>query len=135
MGRFLKQAPPGSLTAFIGQPLLVEEVIGKNLWRLQRDVIYETDAGSRIVAPYGMLTDFASIPRFVWPLWPPYDTSYGKAAVIHDRMYQTNGNTPRHQYTRRETNLIFLEAMKSLGAGYFKRSTIFNAVQLFSRRW
>lgn len=130
MGHFIEPK-----TAFIGPPLLVEEIEGQSRWRLMRNVIYETDAKERIVAPAGMTTDFASIPRFVWPLWPPYHPHYGKAAVIHDRLYWTNGDTPTGDYSRREVNLIFLEAMKSLGAGYFKRSTIYNAVQLFSRRW
>lgn len=140
MGRFLEQCPPGSLTwsaktAFIGQPLLVEEIEGQSRWRLMRNVIYETDAGPRVTAPAGMMTDFASIPRFVWSLWPPYHPHYGKAAVVHDWMFKMRGCLSGRTFTRRETNLIFLEAMKSLGASYFKRSTIFNAVQLFSRSW
>jgi len=128
MGRFIEPN-----TVFIGQPILVEETgDAARPWMLMRDVIYETDSRERIIAPEAMRTDFASIPRFVWSLWPPYSPHYGKAAVIHDWLYQTEGDG---RFTRRQSNLIFLEAMKSLGAGYFKRSTIFNAVELFSRRW
>lgn len=131
MGHFLEP-----LTAFVGEPLLVEEIEGDSRWRLRRDVIYQTDANKRVIAPAGMTTDFASIPRFVWPLWPPYDRTYGKAAVIHDWLYQVHGRVEYDLlFSRREANLVFLEAMKSLGAGYFKRQTIYNAVQLFSRRW
>jgi len=35
-----------------------------------------------ITVPAGYRTDFASIPRLVWPLLPPVGRS-GKAAVIH----------------------------------------------------
>ncbi len=131
MGRFIEPK-----TVFIGKPILVEESgDASRPWRLMRDVVYETNDGELIVAPEAMLTDFASIPRWVWWLWPPYDPTYGKAAVIHDWLYQMAGQIPGRTYLRREANLIFMEAMESLGAGYFRRSTLFNAVELFGPRW
>jgi len=36
-----------------------------------------------ITVPAGYRTDFASIPRLVWPLLPPVGRG-GKAAIIHD---------------------------------------------------
>ena len=131
MGRFIEPK-----TVFIGKPILVEESgDASRPWRLMRDVVYETNDGELIVAPEAMLTDFASIPRWLWWLWPPYDPTYGKAAVIHDWLYQMAGQIPGRTYLRREANLIFMESMESLGAGYFRRHTLFNAVELFGPRW
>lgn len=128
MGTFLEP-----LTAFVGPPLLVEESDG--LWVLRRDVAYVTNAGQTIIAPEGFNTDFASIPRAFWWLWPPYDRTYGKAAVIHDYLYRNKGHVDAWRFSRRESNLIFREAMQSLGASYFTRSTMFNCVQLFGPKW
>lgn len=123
------------LTAFIGQPLLVEEVEGERRWRLMRDVVYETNDNDIIVSRSGRTTDFATIPRAFWWLWPPYDPRWGKASVIHDELYRLKGKYPGRRYTRRESDLVFLDGMKDLGTGYFTRQTMFNAVRLFNREW
>lgn len=49
--------------------------------------------GRIIVPPDGMITDFASIPRFLWRVMPPTGDGsrarYGLGAVIHDCIYQS----------------------------------------------
>lgn len=129
-GRFIEPR-----TVFVGQPLLVEEVEGKRLWRLMRDVIYETSRKELIVSRAGRVTDYASIPKPFWSIWPPYDPRWGKAAVIHDELYKLKGRYPGRTYTRRESDIVFLEAMNDLGAGYFIRHTMFNCVRVFNREW
>lgn len=70
-----------------------------------------------------------------WSIWPPYDPRWGKAAIIHDELYKLKGRYPGRTYTRRESDLVFLEAMNDLGAGYFTRHTMFNCVRVFNSEW
>lgn len=128
MGRFLEP-----LTAFVGPPLLVEEADGT--WLLSRDLTYVTNAGKTIVAREGLVTDFASIPKpFRW-LFSQYNKTYGRASVIHDWLCRHKGRVDDWAFTSREVHLIFREAMQSLGASWFTRSTMSNAVLLFGPRW
>ena len=57
------------------------------LWELLKGFSYYTDDGLLVTAPTGFVTDFASTPRPLWWLYPPWG-KYGKAAVIHDLGYQ-----------------------------------------------
>lgn len=68
-------------------PLVVEYLDGHN-WRLTEEFDFASEILERIVrVPVGFVTDFASIPRALWTLLPPTGR-YGKAAVIHDCLYQ-----------------------------------------------
>lgn len=76
-----------------------------------------------IDVPVGFVTDFASIPRFLWWLWPPWGT-YGKAALIHDRLYQDG------MFSRATSDSILLEAMGVSGVGVVTRWLIYLGVRL-----
>jgi hypothetical protein len=60
-----------------------------------------------ITVPIGFATDYASVPRLFWRLFPPWD-DYSPAAVIHDYIYVV-GDRPR-----RKADAIFLELMDGL---------------------
>mgnify|MGYP006267096605 CR=1 FL=1 len=77
-----------------------------------------------IVAPSGFETDFASVPRILWNLFPP-DGSYTAAAIIHDFMYR------KTKFHRSQCDAIFLEAMKACRTGWFSRHIMWSAVRLF----
>ena len=80
-------------------------------FRYRRD---RDDPASVIEVPVGFLTDFASTPREIWSVFPPWGI-YGPAAIVHDRLYW-------YQDVSRETaDLIFLEAMTALGATVLSR--------------
>lgn len=40
-----------------------------------------------IVIPKGYITDWSSLPRFLWWLWPPNLTEAREAALVHDYLY------------------------------------------------
>lgn len=63
--------------------------------------------------PKGFVTDFASTPRFMWPIFPPADT-YTRSAVLHD--YLLSINTPWNIADNQ-----FRLAMKEEGTGNFRR--------------
>ena len=63
-----------------------------------------------ITVPAGHRTDFASIPRVLWPLLPPVGRT-GKAAVIHDWLCDEHPHSVDHKMAAD----IFNEAMTVLG--------------------
>lgn len=75
-----------------------------------------------ITVPGGFETDFASIPRVLWWLLPPYG-KYGNAAVIHDYLYRTKTRS------RLRSDQIFREAMGVLGVPAWQRTLIYLGVR------
>ena len=108
-------------------PLVVSPVPGGKRWKLVFSFTYRVgskDSDDKIVVRNGFVTDFASVPRLLWWLLPPWGT-YGKAAVIHDYMYQTRTRT------RKQADDIFLEAMEVLSVAKWKRALMYRAVRVF----
>lgn len=68
--------------------------VGEREWELLADFRFESNLYPGVfVAPAGMRTNFASIPRFLWRVLPPIG-NYDEAAVIHDGGYQNCLVTP-----------------------------------------
>src|SRR5687767_6014245 len=88
-------------------------------WVLLEDVQY-----NGFVVPRGFTTDFASTPRFLWWLLPPYGR-YAAAAIVHDWLYH------RGVMMRITADRVFLEAMGSLGVLIGVRYVMWAAVRLF----
>lgn len=109
-------------------PLILEYGDGHE-WRLVQGFRYDTDllVAGAVYVPAGFETDFASIPRGLWNIFPPTGT-YGKAAVIHDYLYRKSG------VPRALADKIFLEAMGVFGVSWFTRHVIYRAVRLFGGR-
>lgn len=83
-----------------------------------------------ICVPAGYRTDFASIPRILWRVLPPFG-QYGKAAVIHDWLCDVEpklcDNTTAAD--------VFNEAMAVLGVGSFRRKVMTLAVKWFGPKF
>lgn len=114
-------------------PLELEYVDGRH-WVITKEFDYHVDvpdSGRIIHIHAGFITDFASIPRVLWPVLPPTG-SYGKAAVIHDYLYQTCViNLPNgfEIVDRGQADHILLEAMEVLGTSRAVRETIYWGVR------
>lgn len=80
------------------------------------------------VVPSGYRTDFASVPRFFWRIFPPIGR-YCQAAVLHDWLCDTK---PR---SYQETHQLFDKAMLATGVGPKTRKTMAWAVKRFGPRW
>jgi len=101
-------------------------------WKLLRPFVYYvgTEPSDDVISvPADFITDFASIPRALWWLYPPTG-QWGKAAVIHDYLYRT----PSHQCTRKEADLIFVEAMAVLDVPRHRRAIMYRALRAFGAR-
>jgi hypothetical protein len=103
---------------------------GRPLAELLTAFTYEVGdlgSGDLVTVPAGYVTDFASVPRLLWAIEPPLGDA-GKAAVLHDWLYETG------ERSRAEADAIFLEAMKVLEVEWWKRRLIHRAVRLFGAR-
>lgn len=106
-------------------PLIVEK-FNNRTWRIHRELKYDIgdlNSGDSVIVPEGFITDFASVPRPFWLIFPP-DGKYTAAAVVHDYLYHTQTRT------RKESDLIFLEAMEVLEVPWIKRKLMYRAVRL-----
>lgn len=95
-------------------------------YELLESISYDVGAinsGDRVTAPKGFITDFASVPRALWWLYPPMGR-YSPAAIIHDYLYVTQTRS------RAQADKIFLEAMKVLGVPWHRRTTMYSAVRV-----
>ena len=73
-------------------------------------------------------TNFASVPRLLWPLVAPWDSHVRKAAVCHDLLYSS------HEYSREFADALLFHGMVPLNAPRWKRWLVWLAVRLFGRR-
>lgn len=104
---------------------LVVEYLDEGKWRLSQSFEYRTKSGKVIRVPGGFTTDFASIPRIFWFILSPYG-KWGKAAVVHDYLYFIN-----KEYTRKQADDVFKEAMGVLGVNWLVKGIIYNATRWF----
>ena len=112
------------------KPLVVKK-LESGQWEVYEELEYHVgnkDSDEIIRVPKGTLTDFASVPRGLWNIFPP-DGEYTSAAVVHDFIYGLRGKLPSKTYTREEADKIFAEAMQVLGVPFWKRYTMFYAVR------
>jgi regulator of sirC expression with transglutaminase-like and TPR domain len=81
----------------------------------------------------GFDTDYASVPRIFWSIYPP-DGEYRAAAVVHDWLYwnlskEENGawETP---ITRAQADTVFMEALTALKIPFLRRHVLHLAVRI-----
>ena len=98
-------------------------------WILLERLRYDSDRLGVIEVHKGFDTDFASIPRVFWNIYPPYGT-YTSAAVVHDFLYYYQRNEAE-PVTRKQADDVFLEAMETLGVRKSQRLVIYYAVRAF----
>ena len=108
-------------------PLVISPLIDGRHWELQEPFTYHVgheDSFELITVPRLFVTDFASVPRpFFW-LIPPWGR-YGKAAIVHDYLY------PSENYSRKQADDIFLEAMIVLEVAPWRRKLMYWGVRAF----
>ena len=75
-----------------------------------------------ITVPAGFVTDFASTPRALWAVLPPFGT-YQLGAVVHDFLYWDQG------CTREEADALLRAAMAESRVEPLKRDAIWQAVR------
>jgi len=91
-------------------------------WQLVQPFVFKVD-GHQFTVPAGFWTDFASVPRPIWPVISPYDLGVGP--VPHDFGYFT-GHANQAYW-----DLVLLACMEHDGISKFKRNAAYRAVQWF----
>lgn len=91
---------------------------------LTRPFVFVSPSQGKITVEKGFDTDYASIPRAFWAIYPP-DGSYTEAAVVHDFLYWYQA------MERAEADLVFLEGMEELGVPWVRRHLIYRSVRAF----
>lgn len=102
---------------------VIVEQIAPNKWKTLEEISINVH-DIEIVVPKGFRTDFASVPRCLWSIFPPYG-KHTVAAIVHDFLYAT------HLTTREKADLIFLELMKVYNVNPVKRKLMYLAVKYF----
>ncbi len=78
----------------------------------------------------GFDTDYASVPRVFWAIYPP-DGEYRAAAVIHDFLYWAQSYTEGHPpIVREQADTVFLEALYACGVPWLRRHILHKSVRL-----
>lgn len=94
-------------------------------WVLDNDMVYEVrKSGYSIVVPRGFVTDFASVPRIFWTIFPRHG-EYTRAAIVHDYLYW------QQQCTRQQADELFDIIMEDSHVDSATRLTIYAAVRVW----
>ena len=91
-------------------------------WVVLNPLMYCSLSGRTYGVPAGFITDLASIPAILRPLFNPNDAGR-KAAVLHDSRYCIKSGT------RKEADDLFLEALARCGVGFARRWSMYLGVR------
>lgn len=110
-------------------PLVCEDSENEKYRKVFVEFSYERGrlgSGNILTVPKGFITDGASIPQIFWNLGLSPWGDYAKAAVLHDWLYA------KQEFTRLETDNVFLEAMLALKVNGFKANLMYKMVRWFA---
>jgi hypothetical protein len=111
----------------------LEPLDSRDNWVLVNSFTYAVgseDGVDVINVPAGFVTNFGTIPRVLRNMIRPLGR-YGKAAILHDYLYRIGVIINNRNYTRKEADLIFLEAMEVLEVPVWKRRVLYRLVRMF----
>lgn len=100
---------------------------GRQLWRLTRSMRFSLEVNGGFLTvnvPSSFVTDFASVPRLLWSIFPP-EGDWCEAAVMHDYLYTSR------TCSRFLADALFREAMGQLGVPLWRRVVMYYAVRVF----
>ena len=97
---------------------------------VEREFKFLSPTLGEITVEPGFDTDYASVPRAFWSIYPP-DGSYRAAAVVHDWLYWCLAKEPLgERITRAQADAVFLEALTALEIPWARRHLLHKAVRL-----
>jgi hypothetical protein len=115
-------------------PLYLEKITGESggrqkfiLTKPLRFTLSTNGGRVGVTVPAGFPTDFASVPRPLWPIFPPAGP-WCEAAVVHDYLYSSRA------CSRFLADALFRECMAHCGVPVWRRMLMYYAVRVFGRR-
>lgn len=124
-------------------PLLVKVLDDGKNYEVLQDFEYYRDNNKecKITIKKGFITDFASVPRIFWSIFPPFGR-YTKCAVLHDRLCEAFLNKEhwdtltqtknKNLVTRKEADNVFLESMRAIKVKPFTAYTLYFFVRVYA---
>jgi hypothetical protein len=95
---------------------------GDGNWMLERALPYSVGrSGITISVPAGFVTDFASVPQFLWAALPPHG-QYMLPAVVHDYLYW------EQMCSKAQADNLLAIAMKEQHVDGWKQKVVYKAV-------
>jgi len=92
-------------------------------WMLLQDLIYTSKAGKQYVTPKYFITDLASIPWVVQPVFNSIDTRI--PGIMHDGLYCMN------RELKSECDFLLGEMLDVVGCDSTREELIYSAVRMF----
>lgn len=127
MSQFLTHLKVSLVTVWVNQKKI-------RLCRLQKPLHYKSDLlGKVIVVPTGFESDGASVPQFLWGIYPPFG-KYLEAAVVHD-WYCVLGHKDESPIDSVMAAKVFREAMAVCGVPMWRRNKMYWAVRMGGPRF
>ena len=105
--------------------LQVEIIPPDRWWRRPRYRLLKPLTLAGITVPAGFVSDGATTPRLLWPLFPPVDR-YTPAAFLHDYLLEKGEN-------RAAADHLFRAALAQLRIRHWRRVLMYLAVR--ARAW
>lgn len=90
------------------------------LYRLREDEVI-----CNILVPEGFVTDGATVPRWLWALFPPV-CEYFPAAIVHDYLLESHEGWSY-------SNRVFKRALDECGVSVTRRRLMMAAVRAYGR--
>jgi hypothetical protein len=112
--------------AHFPEPLEGEFLGNGRMLRLTEDFTFITKDGETIEVPKGFITDFNSVPRGLWNVFPPWE--YPEAGVVHDWLYRHPAGK-----SRGEVDSLHRQILDLLGAPWWKRQAAWSALRVGGR--
>lgn len=107
-------------------PIALEYLDGTH-WKLLLSYACVSDQLGRLDLPAGFLTDFNSVPRPLWAIFPP--AQYAEAALPHDYLYRA-GTHAGHPITRAQADAVHREFLVWRRAPGWKVRLMYAALRL-----
>lgn len=109
-------------------PIRVEQCADDpNRWLLLTDLTYRA-RWETFRVPAGFTTDFASVPRVLWWLVPPY-ASWLWAALVHDWLW---AESEAGRFTKNDADGVFRRALREAGVRPLQRWVMWSIVRAAS---
>lgn len=106
-----------------------------NWWEVVEDCAVESKLPGMVI-PAGYRTDFATIPRLLWPLMPPHGRM-ANAAIAHDYAYDNRLGEAEFGEKQARLHADVEFALRCLEADVpdWQISIAYIFVRLFGRKW
>ena len=128
MTRKIHSLPPPVVRQILTSEIKSEEYPNvKYYWVFEEDYNFSLSINNeniRLIISEGFISDGGTIPR----LAGYFNGIAFRSYLIHDFLYQN------HSFSRKETDLILLEALKFESVNLFDRIAIYTAVRLFGSK-